>query len=132
VADRDVPQRVLGKRIRDWRRFFGLTRLELASAAGIAYDSIKDIETGRCGSQSQTCIKLAAALGIPRDLMISRNPIEAISFGCVQQALYAFAEWRVFEPERSGVASYSQRRQAESGLGQQSVSVGAGAQAEAA
>jgi hypothetical protein len=96
-----------------WRRFFGLTRLRLAVDTSLAYETIKGIEDGQQRGDGPAGTKIAKALGIPFDLMISRNPLEAISFECVQQALNTFAERRVFEPDvvKGGVTAYRRRLQ---------------------
>jgi transcriptional regulator with XRE-family HTH domain len=113
MADDKAARRAVGRRIRSWRRFLGLTCLQLASAAGLAYETVKDVEAGRGSGQSPSCAKIAAILGIPHELMVSCEPIEALSLEEVRRALYAFAVRRVFEPEvvKGGVIAYRRRFQ---------------------
>jgi len=68
---------VVGKRVRSLRKRMGLTLQELAKRAEISVASLSEIETGRYAPRLDTIIRLAHALDVPLDALISK-PDEAL------------------------------------------------------
>ncbi len=66
--------KVDGERLRQLRRERALSQRDLSGIAGIAHDSISQLETGKRDAQPRTIRKLAEALGVePRELMMGEN-----------------------------------------------------------
>jgi DNA-binding XRE family transcriptional regulator len=63
IADGGNPIRVLRK----WR---GFTQADLALAAGLAQSYLSDLEKGRRAGPTDTMAALAAALGVPIDVLL--------------------------------------------------------------
>ncbi|MGV3149715.1 helix-turn-helix transcriptional regulator [Rothia nasimurium] len=55
---------VVGAAIRDARRHFRLTQLELAELVGVSDRTVRDIEKGRSGPSFSTVLAVAAAVGV--------------------------------------------------------------------
>ncbi|WP_336603649.1 helix-turn-helix transcriptional regulator [Rothia nasimurium] len=54
----------VGVAIRDARRHFRLTQLELAELVGVSDRTVRDIEKGRSGPSFSTVLAVAAAVGV--------------------------------------------------------------------
>jgi len=62
---------VVGRRVRDLRERSGLTLRQLSERTGIAVSSLSEIETGRNAPRLETVVRLAQALNVPFDVLIS-------------------------------------------------------------
>lgn len=63
--------------IRRTRLEKGLTQVQLATAAGITQSTLSLIESGRSGASFQTAARLAAALGISVDSLVTNQDAPA-------------------------------------------------------
>ena len=59
-----APQRFAGNRLRSIREHRGITREELATAAGRGYESISSYELGRAVPSVEALSRMASALGV--------------------------------------------------------------------
>lgn len=64
ISRQDVLSQ-FGDRLRHHRRRAGLTQGELAERAGIARQSVNNIEVGRFAPTIETVARLAEAIGVP-------------------------------------------------------------------
>jgi transcriptional regulator with XRE-family HTH domain len=65
-----------GQKLREWRLRRALTLRELGVLAGVSYDSIHAIETGKQEPRPTTVRKLAEALGVAPDVFFADGEIE--------------------------------------------------------
>ena len=61
----------VGVAIRDARRHFRLTQLELAELVGVSDRTVRDIEKGRSGPSFSTVLAVAAAVGVRLEIVRS-------------------------------------------------------------
>ncbi|WP_336886334.1 helix-turn-helix transcriptional regulator [Rothia nasimurium] len=61
----------VGVAIRDARRHFRLTQLELAELVGVSDRTVRDIEKGRSGPSFSTVLAVAAAVGVHLEVVRS-------------------------------------------------------------
>ncbi len=61
----------VGVAIRDARRHFRLTQLELAELVGVSDRTVRDIEKGRSGPSFSTVLAVAAAVGVRLEVVRS-------------------------------------------------------------
>lgn len=62
-----------GKRLQAARLKRGYTQQELAKKAGVAYQTISNMETGRYQAQLGTALDIAAILDVSLDWLMSRT-----------------------------------------------------------
>ena len=65
-----------GLKLREWRRRRALTLRGLGALAGVSYDSIHAIETGKQEPRPSTVRKLAEALSVAPDVFFADEEIE--------------------------------------------------------
>lgn len=71
------PHRV-ARAVREKRTAIGLTQAELAEKAGLAFETISRIESGREPPAIRTAVALADALGLSLDAVIGREVSEPV------------------------------------------------------
>jgi transcriptional regulator with XRE-family HTH domain len=65
---------LLARRVREHRKAAGLTQAALAERAGLAFETISRIESGREPPSLRSAISLAEALGVALDEIVGRSP----------------------------------------------------------
>ncbi|MEM0503667.1 MAG: XRE family transcriptional regulator, partial [Archaeoglobaceae archaeon] len=66
---------IVGKRVRSLRERVGLTLHQLAERAGMSASNLSEIETGRYAPRLETLVRLANALSVPLDALISQPDV---------------------------------------------------------
>lgn len=87
--------RLIGKKVRDYRKMRGMSQEKLAEAASLSVPYISHIERGTKRASISTLIKLSVALGISVDgLLPNDSPIE-MSDSCkdIQLLFYDCSAW---------------------------------------
>jgi transcriptional regulator with XRE-family HTH domain len=65
----------------EWRRWLGMSQVELATVAGTSVDAVIGLERGKHGVHPSTLGKLAAAFGVPRYVLLHSSPSDAWASG---------------------------------------------------
>lgn len=65
--------KALARAVRQLRTAAGLTQAELAENAGLAFETVSRIESGREPPSLRTAISLADALAVPLDAVVGRS-----------------------------------------------------------
>lgn len=68
------PTRMLGRRIRDYRKRLGMTQAGLAERAGFNPATVIHIENGFCSTSIRNLGRLAAALGTTPGELLNPEP----------------------------------------------------------
>ncbi len=63
----------VGSKIREIRKLYGITQVELAEACGIDDSTVRKYESGRLNPKPATIEKIAKGLGVPAEILTSVN-----------------------------------------------------------
>lgn len=72
-------QVIVGKRIRRWRQFSGLSSHELAKRVNVAQPTVVSWETGYRNMYMPDLVRVAEALGVPMTVMLMGLHWEGVS-----------------------------------------------------
>lgn len=87
--DDELDFRLIGRRVRDFRRMHGMTQENLAEKADLSVPYVSHIEHGKKKASISTFIKLAAALDVTVDaLLLGWQSNEAIALDPEMKALF--------------------------------------------
>ena len=71
-------QKAIGRAVRQLRTAAGLTQAELAERAGIAFETVSRVESGREPPSLRTAISLSDAIDVSLDAVVGRVPTPAV------------------------------------------------------
>ena len=72
-----IDYKILGKRIQEVRKFRGIKQYALAEKTGLHYKYISQVETGNTKVSLQSLLKIAEALDVTADSLLTGNQKES-------------------------------------------------------